>query len=242
MSRAGLKERDLRRGDPTSPISILRSRVTVSLPGDTCRLDANPQMLGVALFSELHPFPSRRIRMCRTFPGKRSFVLTVAATSLAVLALAHGAAAAPARRSGTGGNYDARVVGGRGLDEVLAESFAAPLKGTLTGAQLAGQVKTMRRALERLRKTAPGASARFSPITAAPEMVSGDRGPLSAPASGRPGIDIVRDFLRANSALYGLTGADVDALHFLGESVSPNSGLRMVRVEQRLNGLPVFQS
>ena len=179
--------------------------------------------------------------MCRTFPGKRSFVLTLTATSLAVLALAHGAAAAPARRSGAGGNYDARV-GGQGLNKVLSASFAVPLKSAPTQAQLAGQVKTMRQALERLQKTAPGASARFSPITAAPEMVSGDRVPLSAPASGRSGIDVVRDFLRANSALYGLTGADVDALHFLGESVSPKSGLRMVRVEQRLNGLPVFQS
>ncbi|HEX9942163.1 MAG TPA: M36 family metallopeptidase [Thermoanaerobaculia bacterium] len=180
--------------------------------------------------------------MRRTFPGKRSFVLTIAAASLAVLALAHGAAAAPAGRSETAGNYDARVMGGRGLGEVLAESFAVPLKGAPTRTQLAGQIKTMRRALERLQKTAPGASARFSPITAAPEMVSGDRAPLSAPASGRLGIDIVRDFLRANSALYGLTGADVDALHFLGESVSSKSGLRMVRVEQRLNGLPVFES
>jgi subtilisin-like proprotein convertase family protein len=180
--------------------------------------------------------------MLRTFPGKRSFVLTIAAASLAVLALAHGAAAAPAGRSEAAGNYDVRVMGWRGLEEVLSSSASVPLKGAPTRAELAGQIKAMRGALERLQKTAPGASARFSAVTAAPELVSGEWGPLSAPASGRSGIEIVRSFLRANSDLYGLTGADIDALHFLGESVSPKSGLRMVRVEQRLNGLPMFQS
>lgn len=169
-----------------------------------------------------------------------ALVLTLAAAALAVPA--PGAAAAAERGPAKGGNYDARVLGGQALDTVLAGSFAGPLKGAPTRTELAGQIKTMRQALEGLRKTAPSASARFSPITAAPEMVSGDREPLSAPDSGRPGIDIVRDFLRANSALYGLTGDDIDALHFLGESVSPDSGLRMVRVEQRINGLPVFQS
>ncbi|HEV8580508.1 MAG TPA: M36 family metallopeptidase [Thermoanaerobaculia bacterium] len=178
--------------------------------------------------------------MHRTSPRKRSFVLTAAA-SLAVLALAHGAVAAPASGSRETGNYDARVMGGRSLDEVLASSVPVPLKGAPTRAQLTRQIKTMRQALERLQETAPGAAARFSPLTAAPEMVSGDRVALTAPAPDRSGIDVVRDFLRANHALYGLTEADVDALHFLGESVSP-SGLRMVRVEQRLNGLPVFES
>jgi subtilisin-like proprotein convertase family protein len=178
--------------------------------------------------------------MHRTLPGKRSFVLTAAA-SLVALAFAHPAAAAPASGPQETGNYDARAMGGRSLDEVLA-SVPVPLKGSPTEAELAGQLKTMRQALERLQRTAPGATARFSPVTAAPEMVSGDREPLSAPAFDRPGIDVVRDFLRANSALYGLTETDIDALHLLGESVSPQSGLRMVRVEQRLNGLPVFQS
>ena len=177
-----------------------------------------------------------------TSPGKRALAFLFAqAALLALLALPLGAAA-PARRTGApAGNYDARLMGPRALAKVLAASSTVPQKSAPTRAQLAAQVQTMQRALDRLRKTAPGAIARLSQITAAPEMVSGEKGPLSAAAPGRPGIDAVRDFLRANRDLYGLTREEIDVLHFLGESVSP-SGLRMVRVEQRRNGLPVFQS
>ena len=52
----------------------------------------------------------------------------------------------------------------------------------------------------------------------------------------------MRSFLHANAALYGLSAAQIDGLAFLGESVSPKSGVRMVRVEQRIQGVPVFQS
>ena len=177
-------------------------------------------------------------------PGQRSPMIPLAeAALLMLLAFPHGAAAAPERTPAAPvGNYDARVMAPRALAKVLSESATVPLKSAPTRAQLTGQVRTMRQALERLRVQAPGATARFSEITAAPEIVSGERGALSAPAPGRPGIDIVRDFLRANKALYGLTADEIEDLHFIGESVSPQSGLRMVRVEQRIDGRPVFQS
>ena len=52
----------------------------------------------------------------------------------------------------------------------------------------------------------------------------------------------MRDFLHANADLYGLSDADLAALRCTGESVNPRSGLRMVRCEQTVHGLPVFQS
>lgn len=87
----------------------------------------------------------------------------------------------------------------------------------------------------------PGAEVKLSPETGAVEMVSAATA-LTDAAPGRASFDIVKDFLTANAALYGLAEADLANLHFLGESVSPGSGLRMVRVEQRVNGQPVFQS
>ena len=65
---------------------------------------------------------------------------------------------------------------------------------------------------------------------------------LTGPAPGRSGIDVVRGFISENSAIYGLTANDIANLNFIGESVNRVSGLRMVRVEQMVNGLPVFQS
>ncbi len=76
----------------------------------------------------------------------------------------------------------------------------------------------------------------------AAEVVRSNGGTLTAPAPGRDAVAIVGDFLHSNQALYGLSGAEVSALHFLGESRSPANGLRMVRFEQQVNGLPVFQS
>ena len=137
-------------------------------------------------------------------------------------------------------NFDIRVMGHKDLARLVSRA-SVPIKPVPTRAQVEAQVKEMRLALGKLQQTAPGATARFSTSTAAPEIVSAGRSPLSASAPGQAGIDIVRDFLHANRALYGLTDAEIDALHFIGESKS-KSGLRMVRIDQRLNGLVIFQS
>src|SRR5262249_24525866 len=97
-------------------------------------------------------------------------------------------------------------------------------------------------ALTRLRSYSRGTQVKPSALTGAVEVLRSTTGALSAPAPGRDGIDIVRGFISANSDLYGLSSKDLAALKFLGESYSRGSGLRMVRVEQTVNGLPVFQS
>lgn len=172
---------------------------------------------------------------------KRSHVLAVAGTAfLALFALSDGAMAA-GKGSALPGNYDARVMNQKVVNRVLSQVAGVPLRGAPSPAQLTGQLEAMRQGFVRLQAAAPGATAQFSPITAAPEVVSAQKGPLSAPAPGRPGIDVVRDFLRTNSALYGLSNEQIDALHFVGESVSP-TGLRMVRVQQYANGVLIFQS
>jgi subtilisin-like proprotein convertase family protein len=97
-------------------------------------------------------------------------------------------------------------------------------------------------ALARLRTFSRGAQARSSQLTGAMEIVRSTTGALSGPSSGRSGVDIVRNFISANSDLYGLSAKEIATLRFLGESTSGGSGMRMVRVEQTVNGLPVFQS
>src|ERR1043165_378405 len=97
-------------------------------------------------------------------------------------------------------------------------------------------------ALNRLRTFSRGAQAKASPLTGAIEVLRSTTGALSGPASGRNAEDVVHNFLSANSDLYGLSSRDLATLRFTGESVSGGSGMRMVRVEQVVNGLPVFQS
>jgi uncharacterized repeat protein (TIGR01451 family) len=133
------------------------------------------------------------------------------------------------------GNIDVRVNSPASFEKVLTENASA-----VAAARRAVRPQAMLQGLAELKAAAPGAEVEFSALVGAAEVVRGNK-PLSGP-DPRPGFDIVRDFVRAHGKLYGLTDADVNALHFIGESVSKNSGLRMVRVEQMVAGVPVFQS
>lgn len=96
--------------------------------------------------------------------------------------------------------------------------------------------------LSSLRQTSPGADIRLSPVSGAVETLRNKTGPLTEAAPGRDGVGIVRDFISRNAGVFGFKKGDVSNLRYLGESVSKGSGLRMVRVEQVVNGRPVFQS
>lgn len=88
----------------------------------------------------------------------------------------------------------------------------------------------------------PNAEATFSSATGGIDLLSSSGGGfLTGPAPGQTGAEIVLAFYEANAALFGLTDEDLAQLHVIGESLSP-SGLRMVRIEQRIGGIPVFQS
>ncbi len=132
-------------------------------------------------------------------------------------------------------NIDIRVNGRAALPKVARTSPAASVKLAQT------QAVAIQKGLARLKADVPGLEAKISPLTGAVELLRSS-GALTGAAAGRSGEDIVRGFLTDNSALYGLSGDEIDNLNFIGESVSHASGLRMVRVEQIVNGLPVFQS
>ena len=130
-------------------------------------------------------------------------------------------------------NMDIRV-NGQGPTAALARSASVSVRAQT---QTAG----IGRGVARLQAKVPSLEARVSSETGAIEVLRSATS-LSGPAPGRSGIDIVRGFINENSAIYGLSANDISNLHFIGESVNRVSGLRMVRVEQMVNGLPVFQS
>jgi uncharacterized repeat protein (TIGR01451 family) len=145
----------------------------------------------------------------------------------------------PGKPSSSQGNVDIRVQNAQKALE-LAAAHGVGRQQAASRAQ--AQIQLLVQGAAALTAATPSAQVRFSPVIGAPEVVRNPHGGLTAAAPGRAGIDVVRDFLHANKAVYGLSDAEIEALRFKGESASPKSGARMVRVDQVVNGIPVFQS
>ena len=95
-------------------------------------------------------------------------------------------------------------------------------------------------AVEDLKRKESDVEVNGSVLTGAVEIVRSAKG-MTEPSS-RSGQEIIRRFISENRGIYGLDEGELANLNFIGESISPESGLRMVRVEQIINGRPVFQS
>ena len=133
-------------------------------------------------------------------------------------------------------NLDVRATEPKMMAEIAAANASS------ISQRLQARKTSVEQGLARLRTFSRGAQAKSSPLTGAVEVLRSTTGALSGPAPGRNGADIVRSFITANSDVYGLSSKDIGSLRFLGESVSGGNGMRMVRVEQTVNGLSVFQS
>ncbi len=133
-------------------------------------------------------------------------------------------------------NLDIRVTEPKTMSGIAAANASSITK------QLQARKTAVDQGLARLRTLSRGAQAKSSPLTGAVEVLRSTTGALSGPAPGRNGADIVRSFISANSDIYGLSSKDIASLRFIGESYSSGNGMRMVRVEQTVNGLPIFES
>jgi subtilisin-like proprotein convertase family protein len=134
------------------------------------------------------------------------------------------------------GSYDVRVNGKAAYSQLLQNRLASARQNSTSRAN------ALTVAITQLKARVPGARVQISPLTTSAEIVENTRGALTTASLGRSAQDIVRAFLRENAALYGIDAAEVDQLRFVGESISRKSGLRMVRLEQVVNDIPVFQS
>jgi uncharacterized repeat protein (TIGR01451 family) len=133
---------------------------------------------------------------------------------------------------------DARVNGVGAYNRATAARPGAAKAG-LERAQ--ARAATIKAAIETKQKTMPGLQVRLSPLTGGAEVVRNRRGTLTN-ASGGSNETIARGFLTSNGGLYGLDAGDVSDMVVTGSSAGGRSGLRMVRMEQRIDGRPVFQS
>ncbi len=140
------------------------------------------------------------------------------------------------------GNIDVRVnarehLQGMGLQDLgLPGSAARP-------AEFAGKrLGKVERAIEDLVRRRPDIQIRQSAATGLVDVLYSRSGALSAATPSRSSERIARAFLGEHRAIYGLSPADVAGLVVLGDSPGGSSGLRMLRVEQQIDGLPVFES
>ena len=139
-------------------------------------------------------------------------------------------------------NLDIRLNDQQYLEEVIGSNSLSGITDFEAIAQTAQeQVKTTETGLKNLQKKVKDAEMEISTLTASLEVLRSPNG-LTKAAPGYSGEDIVRNFLSSNKKLYGLDSRQIEDLNFIGESISPDSGIRMVRVEQIVNGLPVFQT
>ena len=138
------------------------------------------------------------------------------------------------------GNYDIRIHGLPTLD-LLAEGYGRALLQRMADAAAAG-LSGRAEAIARLRDETGGNEIRMSEMVGGVEVVRNRRGALTAPAPDRAATDIALDFLRRHAPAYGLTSPQVDRFERIGESLSRASGLRMVRLHQKIHGLRVFQA
>ncbi len=131
-------------------------------------------------------------------------------------------------------NFDVRISTALRA-QVLQRTGRAQQTTALTKLRAAGDE------LVKMRADLPGVMATMSAATGGAEMVRNPRGALTA-AGGGDSAAIVSGFLSAHAPLYGLTAADVATVQFRGESINKGNGLRMLRGEQVINGIPVFES
>lgn len=98
----------------------------------------------------------------------------------------------------------------------------------------------VKEALDELKKNDPNIEITVSDLTGSIEVLRSSQ-PLTKANRGRDGRSIALDFITANKRLYGLEDIDIANLHYVGESVNENSGLRLAIFEQMVNGRQIFQ-
>lgn len=165
--------------------------------------------------------------------GTAALVLTICSCPLQ-----YAVATTPASKvSNVPFTIDARVNGTKAF-----KNSAAARPGALAAAMSStrSQLATSTTALATLTQKSPNVRAHYSQLTGGLSELIDTSGWLTSGASPASSESIVRSYLGDQAQLFGLSGQDLQDLNVLGDS--SGGGLRMLRIEQRVAGLPVFQS
>ncbi len=135
-------------------------------------------------------------------------------------------------------NYDIR-------DEEDARQSLVERRGLVNAskrANLAGLSNAMKAAQQRLAGQKPNLNVEWSTKTSAPEVIGvlSAEHKLTGPSKGSREA-AVRQFLSSNNDLYGLNKDQVESLELVTDYTNPSGNMSFVELEQRIDGIPVFQ-
>jgi hypothetical protein len=135
-------------------------------------------------------------------------------------------------------NYDIRT------DKNVAQMIAN-LRSDLNDASLASIYEGFKAGEKALQLRVPSLKVEYSQETGAPEIIAPDilhgRAFLSEGDSGQRNAETLRDFLKESSELFGLSNAQINELKITADYTNPDGNLSFAHLEQRINGVPVFQ-
>lgn len=97
---------------------------------------------------------------------------------------------------------------------------------------------------EELRGRVPTLKIEYNDDIRIPEVIGPDvskgRNFLTS-ASGSSRVDILRNFVKENNSLIGVTDEQANSLKVLSDYTNPDGNLSYTHLEQRINGIPVFR-
>jgi hypothetical protein len=141
-------------------------------------------------------------------------------------------------------NYDIRNETKR--DEV-AEAFAKYRERTGKDAAAVADIRgEFVRGEEQFKSRFPTAKIEYNTDIRTPEVITPDVYKeniqwLSSPSTMKR-AEILRNFVKENNSLIGVSDAQADSLRVLADYTNPNGYLSFAHLEQRINGVPVFRS
>ncbi len=164
----------------------------------------------------------------------RHLVAFLASAAVAVLCL-HGAARQTLQPSSVG-NIDIRL-----NKEQAPAGYLARVGSDVPQALLTGLAEAREKGLNRLQATYRSLEVLSSPALGVPEVVgtAAGTGFLTGPSADR--VATMRSFLSTFADAYGLTAVDARGLAVVANYENPSGNMAWVELEQRINGLPVFQ-
>ncbi len=140
-------------------------------------------------------------------------------------------------------NYDIRTQKGQEIEDAFLKYRNETSKDA---ASIADIRDGFVRGEEDLRSRVPSLKVEYNEDIRTPEVITPDvwKGKIDrlTESSTVKRSEILRNFVKENNSLIGVSDAEADSLKVLADYTNPNGYLSFAHLEQRINGIPVFRS